>query len=63
VKPDRAGSREPTGYFVNKEWLYQSRFKRVNGWRMHYIDEGADDPVVLLHGKAADGCRPARDRP
>jgi haloalkane dehalogenase len=55
VKPNRAGSRVPTGYFVHKEWPYQSRFKRVNGWRMHYLDEGAGDPVVLLHGNPAWG--------
>ena len=56
MKPDRAGSREPTGYFVNKEWLYQSRFKRVNGWRMHYPDEGAGDfgKNIRWH---LDGCR------
>ena len=55
MKPDRAGSRVPTGYFVHKEWPYEPRFKRVNGWRMHYIDEGAGDPVVLLHGNPAWG--------
>ena len=49
----------PTEYFVHKEWPYQSRFKRVNGWRVHYIDEGAGDPIVLLHGNPAWGflCR------
>ena len=30
-------------------------FARVNGWRMHYVDEGAGDPVVLLHGNPAWG--------
>ena len=28
---------------------------RVNGWRMHYVDEGAGDPVVLLHGNPTWG--------
>jgi pimeloyl-ACP methyl ester carboxylesterase len=45
----------PTGYFVHKEWPYQSRFKRVNGWGVHYLDEGAGDPVVLSHGNPAWG--------
>ena len=28
---------------------------RVNGWRMHYVDEGAADPVLLLHGNPTWG--------
>jgi pimeloyl-ACP methyl ester carboxylesterase len=31
------------------------KFKQVNGWRMHYVDEGTGDPVVLLHGNPAWG--------
>ncbi len=42
-------------HFVHEEWPYEPRFKRVNGWRMHYIDEGSGDPVVLLHGNPAWG--------
>jgi pimeloyl-ACP methyl ester carboxylesterase len=30
-------------------------FARVNGWRMHYVDEGTGDPVVLLHGNPTWG--------
>jgi len=75
MKLDAATTPVRPGHFVHEEWPYEPRFKRVNGWRMHYIDEGAGDPVVLLHGnprlgipvpeirKAADGCGPARDRP
>ncbi len=37
------------------QWPYQARFARVNGWRMHYVDEGAGDPVVLLHGNPTWG--------
>ena len=33
----------------------EPRFRRVNGWRMHYVDEGSGDPVVLLHGNPAWG--------
>ena len=43
------------GRFVHDEWPYEPRFRRVNGWRMHYIDEGAGDPIVLLHGNPAWG--------
>jgi hypothetical protein len=75
MKFDAATTPVRPGHFVHEEWPYEPRFKRVNGWRMHYIDEGAGDPVVLLHGnpawgflyrkfcEAADGCRPARHCP
>ena len=39
--------------FPPEQWPYESKFKRVNGWRMYYIDEGAGDPLVLLHGNPA----------
>ncbi len=29
---------------------FQPRFATVNGWRMHYLDEGQGPPVVMLHG-------------
>lgn len=29
---------------------FASRFQEVNGRRMHYVDEGAGEPVVMLHG-------------
>ena len=41
--------------FVHEQRPYEPRFKRVNGWRMHYIDEGAGDPVGLVHGNPAWG--------
>src|SRR5664279_681997 len=37
------------------QWPYSPRFASVNGWRMHYIDEGEGDPVVLLHGNPTWG--------
>jgi haloalkane dehalogenase len=40
---------------VAAKWPYAPRFARVNGWRMHYIDEGSGDPVVLLHGNPTWG--------
>jgi pimeloyl-ACP methyl ester carboxylesterase len=36
-------------------WPYAPRHARVNGWRMHYVDEGAGDPVLLLHGNPTWG--------
>jgi pimeloyl-ACP methyl ester carboxylesterase len=41
--------------FAHEQWPYEPKFKRVNGWRMHYVDEGAGEPVVLLHGNPAWG--------
>lgn len=40
---------------IRAQWPYAPRFARVNGWRMHYVDEGAGDPVVLLHGNPTWG--------
>jgi pimeloyl-ACP methyl ester carboxylesterase len=40
---------------ARRQWPFQARFARVNGWRMHYVDEGAGDPVVLLHGNPTWG--------
>lgn len=40
---------------LQAQWPYRPRFARVNGWRMHYVDEGSGDPVVLLHGNPTWG--------
>jgi pimeloyl-ACP methyl ester carboxylesterase len=42
---------------IRSRYPYASRFARVNGRRMHYIDEGPRDapPVLLLHGNPAWG--------
>lgn len=42
---------------VRTRYPYRSRFVSVNGWRMHYVDEGPPDapPVLLLHGNPAWG--------
>ena len=37
------------------KWPFAPRYARVNGWRMHYVDEGAGDPVLLLHGNPTWG--------
>ncbi len=36
-------------------WPWTPRFTQVNGWRMHYVDEGTGPPVLLLHGNPAWG--------
>ena len=45
------------GPHVTSRYPFQSRFANVNGWRMHYIDEGprAAPPVLLLHGNPTWG--------
>jgi pimeloyl-ACP methyl ester carboxylesterase len=40
---------------AREKWPYAARFARVNGWRMHYIDAGDGDPVLLLHGNPTRG--------
>src|SRR5215469_17253793 len=39
----------PLPVSIREQWPWPPRFARVNGWRMHYVDEGTGDPVVLLH--------------
>mgnify|MGYP006308830773 FL=1 len=29
---------------------FESNFARVNGFDMHYVDEGAGKPVIMVHG-------------
>jgi pimeloyl-ACP methyl ester carboxylesterase len=40
---------------LHARWPYAPRYANVNGWRMHYVDEGEGDPVVLLHGNPTWG--------
>lgn len=40
---------------IRAKWPFAPRYADVNGWRMHYIDEGEGDPVVLLHGNPTWG--------
>jgi hypothetical protein len=40
---------------VCEQWPYSPGFARSNGWRMHYVDYRAGDPVVLLHGYPTRG--------
>jgi len=40
---------------LRDRWPHAPRYANVNGWRMHYVDEGKGDPVVLLHGNPTWG--------
>ncbi len=40
---------------IAARWPFAPHFARVNGWRMHYVDEGRGRPVVLLHGNPTWG--------
>jgi len=35
---------------ISSEFPFDSKFIDVNGSKMHYIDEGKGDPILLLHG-------------
>lgn len=45
------------GPHIASRYPYESKFANVNGWRMHYVDEGPRDapPVLLLHGNPTWG--------
>ena len=47
--------RLPLPESIAAQWPFAPRFTQVNGWRMHYIDEGAGAPVLLLHGNPTWG--------
>jgi len=36
-------------------WPYDPRYCDQDGLRMHYVDEGAGDPILLLHGEPTWG--------
>jgi haloalkane dehalogenase len=36
-------------------WDFQPRYVEQDGLRMHYVDEGEGDPVLLLHGEPSWG--------
>ncbi|WP_279578954.1 alpha/beta fold hydrolase [Fodinicola feengrottensis] len=44
--------RTPDERFENLPgWPYEPRYVDVDGLRIHYVDEGAGDPVVCFHGE------------
>ena len=36
-------------------WPYKARFHEHDGVRLHYVDEGEGDPIVMLHGNPTWG--------
>ena len=36
-------------------WPYEPRYVEQDGLRMHYVDEGGGEPVLLLHGEPTWG--------
>ena len=37
------------------DWPYAPRYVEQDGLRMHYVEEGAGDPILLLHGEPTWG--------
>ena len=47
-----AAYRTPEERFAGlADWPYEPRYVDLDGLRMHYVDEGSGDPVLLLHGE------------
>jgi pimeloyl-ACP methyl ester carboxylesterase len=40
---------------IRAQWPWPPHYAQANGSRMHYVDEGTGDPVVLLHGNPTWG--------
>lgn len=38
---------------ISAEFSYEPRYMEINGTKLHYVDEGAGDPILFLHG---NGC-------
>ncbi|MBD3227884.1 MAG: alpha/beta fold hydrolase [Candidatus Lokiarchaeota archaeon] len=39
----------------NGTFPFKPHFKKINGFNMHYVDEGNGEPIVLLHGEPTWG--------
>lgn len=35
---------------ISTDMLFEKHYQKVNGKRLAYVDEGAGDPIILLHG-------------
>ena len=48
--------RTPEKYFAELPgWPHAPRYSEQDGLRLHYVDEGGGDPVLLLHGEPSWG--------
>ncbi len=43
-------SPDPPAWVPHELYPFESRFADVDGARVHYVDEGAGPPLLLLHG-------------
>ncbi len=54
--PEGSVLRTPEERFANlPDFTYQSRYVEVEGLRMAYVEHGAGDPILLLHGEPTWG--------
>lgn len=35
---------------ISSAFPFESKYLEINGNRMHYVEEGAGDPILFLHG-------------
>ncbi len=35
---------------ISEDFKFESKFKKVKGSKIHYIDEGSGDPILFIHG-------------
>ena len=35
---------------ISAEFPFESKYVEIHGSKMHYVDEGAGDPILFLHG-------------
>jgi haloalkane dehalogenase len=48
--------RTPDEHFVGlPDWPYVPRYSEQGGFRLHFVDEGEGDPILLLHGEPTWG--------
>ena len=39
-----------TTWIDRREYPFESHYLQVPGGRLHYVDEGSGEPVVMVHG-------------
>ncbi|MEH6530873.1 MAG: hypothetical protein V7735_05945 [Photobacterium frigidiphilum] len=35
---------------ISADFLFESKYLTINGSKIHYVDEGAGDPILFIHG-------------
>ena len=41
----------PAGETFEGTYPFAAHFTQAPGFRMHYVDEGSGDPIILIHGE------------